>query len=172
MNINISSTMSNAKAVLTEGAFQAVGSKLSQARQMIRYEIRKSTSPLMIGIINKLQSNSSLNDKEISLVRAWIVGDAESYLKMENDFENWLTEYERLQQELVSYEQKSCNTDELWQLHGLLEDAARTSYDIANFLEKQGRIKRLEKVLADGIDDEEREKLTKILISRLQSDDF
>jgi hypothetical protein len=169
MNLKITNPMTNARNVMTDGAFQQAGSVLSAAKQIVREEAQKKTAAEMKVIIDKLQSVSPVSTEEVELIKSWIVGDAEGYLKMENNFQEWLSEYDRLEQSLAGYEKKDCSTDELLELHGILEDATRISYDIANYLENHERIKKIDAVLADGLDEDERDALVKVLKNKLHS---
>ncbi|MEX1303288.1 MAG: hypothetical protein AB1Z16_14095 [Desulfotignum sp.] len=171
MKLDVTKTMANAKEMMTEGAFQQAGSVLSQAKNMAREEAQKKSSPEIKKILNKLQSDEQISAEEIALIKAWIVGDASEYTKMENNFQDWVSEYERLQKSLASYENKDCSFKELLMLHGILEDATRVSYDIANFLENKERIRKFESAVGDGIDAREREILANVLIGKLQSPD-
>jgi hypothetical protein len=171
MKLDVTKTMANAKEMMTEGAFQQAGSVLSQAKNMAREEAQKKSSPEIKKILNKLQSDEQISAEEIALIKAWIVGDASEYTKMENNFQDWISEYERLQKSLAIYENKDCSFKELLTLHGILEDATRVSYDIANFLENKERIRKFESAVGDGIDAREREILANVLIGKLQSSD-
>lgn len=172
MNLNVAKTMANARNSLTEGAFQEAGSVLTEAKHIVREEAQKKTSVEIQNIIKKIQSNEPISTEEVALVKAWIVGDAEGYTKMEDDFQEWLSEYERLEKSLIVYENKECSSEDLLKLHGILEDATRVSYDIANFLENQDRIKRFESAVTGGLDKDARGVLVKVLIDKLQSPEF
>jgi hypothetical protein len=171
MKLDVTKTMANATETMSEGAFQQAGSALNQAKNMVREHAQRKTSSEIKNILNKLQSDAPISAEEIALIKAWIVGDAAEYTKMENNFQDWISEYERLQKALASYENKDCSFKELLTLHGILEDATRVSYDIANFLENKERIKKFESAVGDGIDEHERDVLVNILIGKLQSPD-
>ena len=167
MKLNVTKVMANAKEAMSDDAFQKAASALSNAKKMVREEAQKKTSAEIEKIINKLQSNERMSTDEIGLIKAWIVGDAIGYTKMENNLQDWISEYDRLQNSLASYENKDCSSEELLKLHGILEDATRVSYDIANFLEKKDRIDKFESAAEDGLDKDERDILVKILIGKL-----
>jgi hypothetical protein len=171
MKLDVTKTMANAEQTMTEGAFQQAGSVLSQAKNFVREEAQKKSSPEIKRILKKLQSDEQLSAGEIGLIKAWIVGDAAGYTKMENNFQDWISEYERLRKSIDAYENKDCSFDELLTLHGILEDATRVSYDIANFLENKERIRKFESAVGDGIDAREREILVNVLIGKLESPD-
>ena len=172
MKLNVTEVMAKAKEVLSDEAFQKAGSALSEAKNIVREEAQKRTLAEIKEIIDKLQSNKRPSTEEVALIKAWIVGDAIGYSKMENNFQDWLSEYERLRKSLASYENTDCSSEELFNLHGILEDAIRVSYDIAYFLEKKERINKFESAIGDGLDENERDFLVKILIGKLQSPDY
>jgi hypothetical protein len=169
MNLNVTKIMANARIAMTENAFQQVGSVVSDAKNVAREEAQVKTSSEMKNILDKLQSGEPITSLETALIRAWVIGDADSYAKMENNFQDWLTEYERLEKTLAGYEGKDCSSNELLKLHAILEDAARVSYDIANFLEKKERVDKFDSAMADGLDDDERDLLLSVLTNQLHS---
>lgn len=169
MNLAVTKTMANARSTMSDGAFQQAGSALSEAINTVREEMQKETAPKIKEIINKLKSDEPISTEEINLIKIWIVGDAEGYTKMENNLQDWITEYERLEKSLANYEKKDCSSEDLLKLLGILEDAIRVGYDIANFLEKKDRINKFESAVADGLERNGRDFLAKILFGKLQS---
>lgn len=172
MILDVTNAMAEAKETMSDSAFQQAGTALNDAKNNVREEAQKRTSDDIKKIINKLRSDQRMSTEEITLIKAWIVGDATGYTKMENNFQDWISEYERLRRSLSDYEKKDCSPEDLLMLHGILEDATRISYDIAIFLEKKERIKKFESVVADGLDQGEREVLVKVLTRKLQSPNY
>lgn len=169
MKLSVTTTMTEARTKMTDEAFQRAASALSEAKNNVREELQQKTSSEIRQIIDKVQSNKPISPKEIDLIKAWIVGDASGYSKMENNFQDWLSEYKRLEEALSTCEKQDCTPDDLMKIHGTLEDAIRVSYDIANFLETQDRIKKFEAAVSDGLDDNERDLLVRVLIGKLES---
>jgi len=169
MNLNVTQAMANARRVMTDGAFQQAAGLVSDAKNAVREEMQEKTSSKIETIIESLQSGGPITTEEVALMKAWIVGDAKGYTEMENNFHDWLSEYDRLEESLAGYEGKNCSTEDLSQLHGILEDATRISYDIATFLEKQDRMKRFDSAVADGLDEDERAILARALSEKLRS---
>jgi len=172
MNFGVADVMAKAIETMSEGAFQSAGSALTDAKAFVRGEIQNRTSSEIEKIIQKLQSSEQISDEEIDLVKTWIVGDAMGYSKIENNFQDWISEYERLQTALASYDNKDCSSEDLLTLNGILEDAARISYDIANFLEKKESIRKFEAAVGDGLDKDERDILVRVLLGKLRSDNY
>ena len=46
----------------------------------------------MRAVIRKLQAGDDLGPPEVALVESFVVGDAEAYTRVENDFANWINE--------------------------------------------------------------------------------
>jgi len=119
-----------------------MGSELAQLQSLVREEIQATTADDIAGIIKKLENQESLTPEENDLVGLWLVGDAEGYVKMEDDFGEWQEEVSRLSRVLESYEGRESSPQALVELHGLLEDAVRVIADISHFLEKKERLER------------------------------
>ncbi|NTW56667.1 MAG: hypothetical protein HGB20_06450 [Chlorobiaceae bacterium] len=172
MQLDVTKVMAKATETMTDGAFQQAGSALNDAINIVREEVQRKTSSEIQNIIGKLRSGYEISGEEITLVKTWIIGDAIGYTTKENNLQDWISEYERLQESLKGYENRFCSSEELLMLHGMLEDASRISYDIANFLEKQDRINKFESAVSDGLDKGERDLLVNLLTVRLQSFDY
>lgn len=170
MELNVTSTMSGARSENTDAAFQGAAFALSEAKNAVREEMQAKTAPQIKSIISKLKSEKEISSEEIELVKAWIVGDADAYVEMENSFDEWVEEYEALEELIRTYEKKDYSAEDLFNLHGILEDAIRVSYDIANFLEKKERIEKFDASVSDGLDKDERDILVRFLIHKLDSE--
>jgi hypothetical protein len=172
MNLNVTTAMADARRAMTDSAFQQAASMMSEAKRAVCEEMQKETSSRIETIVENLVSDEPLSADDLALVKEWIVGDAEGYTKMENNFNDWLAEYDRLEGSLARYEGRDCSSDELLQLQGILEDATRISYDIATFLEKQERVKHFDDAVADGLDEYERDALARVLANKLRSPSY
>ena len=161
--------MGDARGAMSDEAFQKAGSALSENKNNIREEIQAKTATEIRTIIYKLKDREAISPPEMDLIRLWIVGDADNYVKMENNFRDWMNEFGRLENVLKDYESKDCSSEELFKVHGILEDAVRVCYDIANFLEKKERIEKFEAAAADGLDADERDILVEVLTNKLES---
>jgi hypothetical protein len=119
-----------------------VSSDLVQAKNQVREEIQAATAEDITKILKKLGNQDPLTPEEKNLVELWIVGDAEGYTKMENDFGEWQKEFQRLSGVLDSYAGQTPSPQTLVEVHGVLEDAIRIAADISYFLEKKDRVER------------------------------
>ncbi len=170
----IAQIMENARAKMLDSTFQQAGNVLNENKNIIREEIQKATSEEVKDIISRLNANKELTSEDIDMIELWIIGDAESYTRIENNFQDWLEEYKRLENVIRNYEGNDCTLSDLFKLHGVIEDAIRVSYDIAYFLENKKRIERFESSVknATSLGKEARDFLVSILMEKLQSSDY
>jgi hypothetical protein len=148
--------------------FSQVGRKLVSARDRAREDLQELTARDIQPIIKKLENNEALSDGEKNLVRVWMVGDAEAYTKMENDYREWVSEFKRLTGAIRETESKSGSVLELLNAYGLLEDAVRLAADIQFFLEEKERIGRFEQAIK-SLDRADSKMLADILKEKLAS---
>jgi hypothetical protein len=76
-----------------------------------------------------------------------VVGDAEGYVKMENNFQDWMEEYRRLIDAIADWESKTGSVRELVEVHGLLEDAIKVADAVAHYIEDRERVARCQDAL-------------------------
>jgi hypothetical protein len=157
----------NMKSVAGSSAsedFSKVGSELVQLKAKVREEIQTMTSEDITKILKKLENAEPLTPPEKDLVGLWVVGDAEGYTKMEDDFGEWQEEFRRLSGVLETYESQAPSPQTLVEVHGVLEDAVRVTADISHFLEKKDRVERFHAAINNLTPDS-----AKFLVSMLKS---
>jgi hypothetical protein len=126
-----------------------VATQLVQSKNAIRQAIEQATAEAIAAIIGKLENNQPLDEAEKQTVKLWVVGDAEGYVKMENNFQEWLAEYRRLLDVIAAAEGQTGSVQELVEVHGVIEDAIEVANDLAHFLEDQERVARCAKALSN-----------------------
>jgi hypothetical protein len=99
----ISQSMKSVSGSSSMDDFARVSSELVQTRDKVREELQAATADAVTKILKKLGSQELLTPEERNLVELWIVGDAEGYTKMENNFGEWQEEFRRLGGVLESY---------------------------------------------------------------------
>ncbi len=157
-------SMKAARESETSEDFSRVSLLLNDGLNKIRERIQDITSDDMKDILKKMGKGAALTMKEIECVKLWIIGDAESYIEMENNFDDWVKEFDRLQYDLSSYETRDLSLDELGKAHGVLEDAARVGADIANYLDKKERVEKFSQATLNpsALDTEVLQKILKL----------
>lgn len=162
--------MGSARAAMTADAFQTAAHAMGRRRTAIRERLQDITSEQILEVLQRLAAGDHPSEEDLDVVRLWIVGDADSYLRQENNFDDWLDEFDRLREVVARYEGVDCGESELLELKGILEDAVRVAHDIANYLEKRERVEQFEAAVAErhSWDSAARETLLRILRGKVE----
>jgi len=166
----MSQAMKQAQADNTSESYGYVATQLVQSKNGIRQAIEQATTEAVAAIIGKLENNQPLTDAEKQTVKLWVVGDAEGYMKMENNFQDWLKEYRRLLDDIAAWENKTGSVQELVEVHGVLEDAIKVADAVAHLLEDRERVARCETAL-NNLNTEDNKFIAGMLKSMLASPD-
>ncbi len=168
---NITESMATARASMSHEAFERAALSLGVRQGEIREAFQARTATRLRVMTERIASGQHLSDEELQIVRDWIVGDADSYLRAENNIQDWTAEYDRLQGVLADYEGRPLRESELQELKGILEDAVRVAHDISNHLEKEERVRRFEEMFRDQgkLSRDDRQRLAGLLMGKLES---
>jgi hypothetical protein len=153
----------------TDDLDRVVGA-LSQARDLVREEVQRVTAEQMEEIIDKLERGGTLTPEEQGYVRFWIIGDAESYTRVENHLQAWLQEFRTLQEAVRTHEGGVESVQDLLNLRAVLEDAVRVATNIRAFQEKKERVTRFENSI-QSLDKEDAPFIIEILRRQLESEE-
>ena len=139
--------------------------------QCLREYMQDLTGEDFKRIIKKLKGTDPISAEDLEFIRLWMVGDADYYLKYENNLNDWNKELKRLMDEI-----NSCNIDNpdvatVARLRSLFRDASRVIADIFYYVEQKDRVTKFTDSTQD-IDAEERGILARLLEQKLKSKDF
>lgn len=129
--------------------FNRLSNVFHHHKSAIREKIQAMTSKEVKGIIKKLAEGEDPTKDEMDLVKLWIVGDAEAYSKMENNFEDWIAEFKWLESLMAEQASGTEEVQDLFRIQGILEDASRLAINIGYYLETKERIRRFEEATAN-----------------------
>ena len=111
---------------------------------LLREHIEDSTQGEMNNILKKLKRREDLSSPEMDKVRLWIVGDAESYTKMENNFNAWIDELKRLMGNINHYAADQPDVAAAVTLRGLCRDGTNLLAEVIYFLQQKDRIRNFQ----------------------------
>lgn len=155
---NISNTKPDAEAYgRLVGDFNDLSGSLDEI-------MRKFTGNEVHGVIERLENDGPVTKRDLTLIRMWIVGDAEEYVRTENNFQDWCVELDRLKQEFLALQEKDMGLADVIHLKALLLDASKLVPSIIFYLEQQAKVKRFDDA-SQCLDAEQKKLLASILKS-------
>ena len=140
----ITSSIENAKRKDNSDAYRSLTGFLRDAKAEMRECIQELTRESMLEIIQKLESGQGLGAEDIDLVRLWIVGDADSYLRAENNYKDWIRELDRIEGDISAVKNQQIETKNFSRLQALLTDMDRTAQNVFMYLSERERVSRFE----------------------------
>jgi len=154
-----------------EGYFNKVTASLVALGDHLREQMQAETSEKISMIINELKSDGEITDSDLMLIRLWIVGDAASYVQMENDYQKWLEELNRLFGVIEELKLQDLSLENMYKLQGTARDAIRVIGDIVFFKQQQERINKFENA-SKNLNSENKLVIAKILKKQLESEEM
>ena len=154
-----------------EGYFNKVTAPLVSLGDYLREQMQTETSEKISMIINKLKSDEEITESDLMLIRLWIVGDAASYVQMENDYQKWLEELNRLFAVIEELKGQDLSLENMYKLQGTARDAIRVNGDIVFFKQQQERITKFENA-SKNLNSGNKLVLAKILKQKLESEEM
>ncbi len=158
-----------AKENMTTSDYWKLSTTLSEAEEGLREYIQEITSDQITLIINKLQGKDTLSKEDLDFIKLWIVQDADSYAKLENNFNDWVAEIDRLMGEYSKFVESDMNYEEASRLRSMLLDGIRVLGDIVFFLKQKDRVKNFTEATGQ-LNEEERDLLIRLLRGKMISD--
>lgn len=152
-----------------EGYYNKITAPLIALDDHLREQMQAETSGQISIIINKLESDEDIADSDLMLVRLWLIGDAASYVEMENDFQGWLQELNRLFGVIEQLKGQELSLENMYKLSGTARDAIRVIGDIIFFKQQQERINKFDNA-SKSLNSENKLIVAKILKQKLESD--
>lgn len=146
--------------------FEAFERYLSEVEGYVREVQQSLWASEARGTIRRLEKGEPLTDADQSVLRAFLVSDAQAYLRHENNFACWVKELERLISDL-STRTVTADRESIADLRGVLKDAIRLVPDIRNYLDEQRRVEKCEQAVKN-VDPSSRTLLLTLLKNQLR----
>lgn len=152
----------------TTGTYAKLAAALTEAEAELREHVQRTTAAEAHAIVQKLDANESITSEDLELIKTWIVGDAASYVAVENNVENWKKDIERIVTELADVSAASLDGRDAARLRALLRDAIRSAWDIHHFLDEKSRVDSFDAATRE-LDESGRKVLARSLERKLRS---
>lgn len=135
----------------------------STLRELQQVHLRNHTK----AVIARLRKREPVSAEDEAVIRAMIVGDAEYYLKHENNLQDWLAELKRLTGEMQRLS-RGVSDRTLGDLRGVVKDAVRLIPNIRAYMEEKARLDQFNDALR-RLDNGNRALLIDLLREQLDS---
>jgi len=158
-------------ADLLETASAPLAGLQNEVRETFQENLRKKAKE----IISKLKWNKPLSSEDMQIIEKWVVGDAEYYTEIENNFNDWVEECKRLDHLLGSYTSSDINSDEirLLKLNALLTDLKYTLEGVTRYVASRDRVDRFRQSMGSGeLDKETKKWLAGMIKEQLASSEY
>jgi hypothetical protein len=150
-----------------DAAIMQVNRLESQAREALQGKLSTYLWP----IVEKLENDTPLAAAEQDMLQTLMVGDAQYYVKYENDVENWKGEVKRLTEGWRRLQAGGLDElNSLMHLQALCREAVRVLPDLAFYCGEKERARRFEEAMRNAIDRDTRRMLANLIKEMLTSD--
>ncbi|MFP4473486.1 MAG: hypothetical protein ACLFPX_06430 [Candidatus Omnitrophota bacterium] len=137
----------------------------------MREQMQAMTSQDIKAIISRISAGEDLSSEDLALVKMWIVGDAETYTRLENNVQEWKKELDRLVNEINEMRDKPADVQTAVKLRGLFRDGVRVISDIFFYVEQKDRVARFQEATRQ-LDAQERALLVDLLEQKMSSKEY
>jgi hypothetical protein len=148
-------------AAETSDSYADLSEQLEEIESLAKLVLRSHAS--CGTLVGKLQNGSALTADEMKTLRTLIVGDADYYLKYDDDFDRSKTELGRILDQLRQLSTGELDAEALMHLGVLCQEACSVLIPTGHYLEQRERVRRFEEATRGVIDREEGRVLAKIL---------
>jgi len=152
-----------------EGRLNPLSAALARLDNELREQIQAATAAQVARLIDTLQADGPVGPADLDLVRLWLVGDAEYYVKMENDLPAWVTELDRLVGVLRELRAEAMTLSTMSRMEATIRDALRVSSDIVFYRQQEERIRSFQNA-TKSLTREDKQTLARILAQKLSSE--
>ncbi|MCB9758002.1 MAG: hypothetical protein H6753_06245 [Candidatus Omnitrophica bacterium] len=119
-------------------------------------------------LAQKLKGSDSLSRQDIDLLRLCIIGDAESYVNVENSVPEWKNELQRVMTQVSGYTTEDPKVSDVLRLQALLRDADRVIDDLCFYAAQKDRVQKFEAAV-QNLTPDDRALLFGLLNTKLES---
>ena len=156
-------------------ALEAAKAPIDEIQGHVRESIQASLRLPVEDLVKKLRHDKDLTPEDLRIIEKWVVGDAQHYVEIENNFKDWIAECERLGNHLGTFNDPKFKEDQiqLFKLNAFLTDLKFTLSDVIRYLEAQDRVNRFKNFVESGnITKEDKKWLADLIGRQLVSPDF
>lgn len=114
-------------------------------------------------VVGKLQHDQPLTSDDVKTLRSLIVGDADDYLKYDDDFGHAKGELARIVGEIQKLQSSEPSPESLMRLRVLCREAASALVPTVHYLEQKERVKNFDEHVRPPLDSDARHMLAQVI---------
>jgi len=120
-------------------------------------------------LLHKLENGAPLTPDELKTLKLLMVGDADYYLKYDDDFDRCESELKKIVEGIRSLQSSRLDMDGLMHLRVLCREACSVARPTAFYLEQKERVRKFDEATRGGIDRESGQFLASIIKTMMNS---
>jgi len=134
----------------TSDNYGALGDQVEELEGQAREAVQSHID--FASLLRKLKAGKPLTPADLQALELLIVGDAESFLKYETEFDHWKTEIKRLVGEISQLQSSDLDVDGLMHLRALCAEVRRVLPAIVYYLNQKERTSKFQAATQGPID--------------------
>jgi hypothetical protein len=145
----------------TAEAYSVLGEKLSELESSAGQYLRSHTAYQFL--LTKLQQERPLTPEDLKTLRSLIVGDADGYLKYDDDFEQSKAELARIIDQIRKLQSSQLTPETLTQLRVLCREATSALAPTVHYLEQKQRVRNFDANVREPLSNDTRRMLAGVI---------
>jgi hypothetical protein len=146
--------------------------KLRTLDALCREEFQDELRETYMSLADRLERGDALTDQERAAVEVLFTGAARIYLKIENNFDDWIVELQRLLAELQAAGEQGFNRmGDLMHVQALCRDAMHVMPEVLHYVREKERVELFRQSLGGRINGESGRMLARMIRDMMASPD-
>lgn len=141
--------------------YSRLAEKLSELESSSGQYLRSHTA--YRALLAKLQQEKPLTPDELKTLRSLIVGDADEYLKYDDDFEQSKAELTRIVDQIQKLQSTELNPETLMHLRVLCREATSALVPTVHYLEQKQRVKNFDDNVHEPLSSDTRRMFARVI---------
>ncbi len=145
----------------TAESYSVLGEKLSELESSAGHYLRSNMAYQTV--LTKLRQEQPLSPDDLKTLRCLIVGDADGYLKYDDDFEQSKAELTRIIGEIRKLQSTEMDAETLTHLRVLCREASSALVPTVHYLEQKQRVKNFDSNVHEPLSSDTRRMLAGVI---------
>jgi hypothetical protein len=141
--------------------YEVLGEQLEELETLAQKTFQEHTDSRSLA--RKLENGDSLSPDELTSLKSLMVGDAEYYMKYDDDFDRSKSELKRILDEISRLQAGNMDFDQIMHLEVLCREASSVAKPTTFYMEQKERVRKFDDATRGGIDRESGKLLADIL---------